>query len=377
MSTSSSQLDTPLLPQPPLPAPKRAATMADVARVAGVTKMTVSYALSGKRPIAAETRRVILEAAQELNFSMNAHAQRLAGGRSQRDISLYSVNLSVGVDMLKVSCIRQKLQDLGYTVSFHSDNSSGTHQSATLALLRSQRPAAIVCETTELQEVALDELRKYQDEGGIVVCYDHSTVLDCDQVVYAHEDSLYMVTRHLMELGHRRLGLHVLGPARSQEPQFVRNSEHGFEKAVAEFGGEAPLEWRFRGLNYENHEEGGALTAKEWLSRPRETWPTAICLVNDSAAAAFVATMLRAGVRVPEDVSVVGTDDLPVALYNAVQLTTVTHPVTAVAEHIVELLVGRLQGQLTGPTQKIVVRGELVARESSAAPPLLRAKTHI
>lgn len=363
----SVSLDDSLVSPPVVPAPRKAATLSDVARAAGVTKMTVSYAFSGKRPIAAETRKMILQVAEELNFSHNAHAQRLAGGRSLRDISLYSVNLSVGVDMMKVKCIRQKLQEQGYTVSFHSDNSSEHHQRETLSLLRSQRPAAIVCDTSDLHEGAVNELRHYQQEGGILVCYDEEAELECDQIVYDHEHSLYSAARHLLEIGHRKLALHLLGPARSTEPDFICNSQRGFERAVAELNGTSPFHWRFRGLSYENHEEGGAHTANQLLERPRDQWPTAICLVNDSAAAAFIATLLRAGVRVPEDISVVGTDDLPIALYNLVPLTTVTHPVEPVAQHIVDLLLDRLEGRLAGPAQKVVVRGELVVRESTAA----------
>ncbi len=352
---------------------RRAATMQDVALAAGVSKMTVSYAFSGKRPISPETQRIVFQAAEELNFSLNAHAQRLSDGGGQRDICLYSVNMSLGVDMLKFNCIRQKLQARGYHVSFHCDTSSinetqADFQHPTLALLRRQRPAVIICETTELQPQALRELRTFQDEGGVVISCDSSMSLDCDQVVFDHEDSLYMATRHLLEMGHRKIGLHILGPAREIEPQFVINNTKGFERALAEIRAQTPTEWRTRGLNYENHEEGGAETAKLWLSRPRETWPTAICLVNDTAAAAFIATMLRAGVRVPHDLSVIGTDDLPVALYNTVPLTTVTHPVAEMADHIVKLVAGRLEERLTGPAQKVVVRGNLVARESAAAP---------
>ena len=344
---------------------RRAATMADVARIAGVTKMTVSYAFSGKRQIGEETRNAILRAAKELNFSPNAHARRLASGASSHDVSLYSVNLSVGVDLLKVAFIRSVLQSRGYSVAFHSDNSP-RGQAATLALLRSQRPAAIVCDGTDLVPEAVVELQRYQEEGGVGVVYDSEVDLDCDCVTYDHASSLHTAAAHLVNLGHRRIGLHILGPARPVEPSFVVRSSAGFEAAVAPLV--VPAAWRFRGLSYENHEAGGADTAERLLEMPRSEWPTGMCFVNDSAAVACISSLIRAGVKIPGELSVVGVDDLPIAAHSIVPLTTVTHPVAVLSQNVVDLLASRL-GDESVPSRRISVQGELVVRESTIQAP--------
>jgi len=341
---------------------RRVATMADVARMAGVTKMTVSYAFSGKRQIGEETRNTILRAAKELNFSPNAHARRLASGASNHDVSLYSVNLSVGVDLLKVGLIRSVLQARGYSVAFHSDNSP-RGQVATLSLLRSQRPAAIVCDGTDLVPEAVTELQRYQEEGGVVVVYDSEIDLDCDTVTYDHASSLHTAAAHLVRLGHERIGLHILGPARIIEPSFVLRSTAGFDAAVSPLA--VPSRWRFRGLSYENHEAGGADTAERLLAMPRSEWPTGMCFVNDSAAVACISFLMRAGIRIPEELSVVGVDDLPIAAHSIVPLTTVTHPVAVLSQQVVELLASRM-GEYPGPIQRVSVQGELVIRESTA-----------
>jgi DNA-binding LacI/PurR family transcriptional regulator len=96
--------------------------------------------------------------------------------------------------------------------------------------------------------------------------------------------------------------------------------------------------------------------------------PTGLCIVNDRAAQAFIVGAEELGLRVPEDVSVVGQDDLPPARFGRVPLTTVTHPVAAIADLMLALLRQRLAGY-DGPPRREVVRGELVARSSTARPP--------
>jgi DNA-binding LacI/PurR family transcriptional regulator len=94
--------------------------------------------------------------------------------------------------------------------------------------------------------------------------------------------------------------------------------------------------------------------------------PTAVCIVNDYAALAFISEVQRAGVRVPDDVSVVGHDDRPIARYCNVPLTSVSHPVAEIAENVVNVLLDRLNGDCDAPYRTVTVRGGLVIRESSA-----------
>jgi LacI family transcriptional regulator len=339
--------------------------MEDVARVAGVSKMTVSYALSGKRRISEETREIVLRAAKELNFEPNAIAQQLSSGQNPRSISLYSTYLSVGVDTLIVKRLQSLLQGRGYEVSFNSYglfSSDPAVQSAAVRSLRRQRPRTIICASSDLPASVVEELHQFIRDGGVVMYYDCPLDLCCDSVLFDHRGSLYDAARHLLERGHRRIGLHILGMATPVEPRFVQEARAGFEQALSEFGITPRKEWFFRGLSYDNHEEGGAQTARQLLQMTDR--PTGMCIVNDTAAAAFVVEMHRAGVRVPEDISVVSTDDLPVAQYSLVPLTTVAHPVETVALLIVELLLSRLEEGYEGEARQIIVRGPLVSRNS-------------
>jgi LacI family transcriptional regulator len=348
----------------------RPSTMEDVARAAGVSKMTVSYVLSGKRKISARTREAVMRAARDLQFEPNMSAQQLSSGQNPRAISLYSTYLSIGVDSLKVKRLEALLQECHYAVSFQSYglfSEDPAVQSAAMHALRRQRPRAIVCDASGLPDSVLDELRLYIQQGGNVVYYNCPIALDCDSVVFDHAHCLTLAARRLLQSGHRKIGLHVLGNDAAEEPYFVQQVRRGFADALAEFGLSPRPEWFFRGASYDNHEEGGARTAHELLLL-RER-PTAMCFVNDTAAAAFVVELYRMGLRVPEDISVVGTDDLPIARYSLVPLTTVTHPVNSIAANTVDLVISRLEKGYDGPPRQIVIQGELVERSSVHAPP--------
>jgi DNA-binding LacI/PurR family transcriptional regulator len=161
-----------------------------------------------------------------------------------------------------------------------------------------------------------------------------------------------------LKLGHREIGLYMPGP----EPRVSHPRRVGFERALAEFGVTVHREWFFCGGNYE---EGGSNLARQFLGLRRR--PTAMCVVNDDAAVAFIAEIGRAGIGVPEDLSVVSHDDLPIARFFPVTLTTVSNPVEAVSKGVHSLLMRRLQSP-DASIRSITVRGELMIRQSAAAP---------
>ena len=337
-------------------------TIQDVARAVGVAKSTASAALNDKYGVAPGTREAVLQAARELGFEVNPLAQRLAHGRSDNTIGLFCRDLDVGVGTRKINRIQQLLAEQGFDVPIHACGYHGADaamQSELMSNLRRQKPRAIVGAVGGLHADVLAQLERYQSEGGLVVCYDHAAPLGCDQVVFDREDNVYRSARHLLELGHREIGLFIHGRngIADNAPRVA-----GFRRALREYNAPCRDEWLFDGALYE---EGGAQMAARFLALPQR--PTAMCIVNDYAAVAFISQLLEAGVRVPQDVSVVGHDNVAGAPYAAVPITSVSHPVEEIAAQVVELLSSRLEGFEGGP-RRVTVRGELVVRRSAAAP---------
>jgi DNA-binding LacI/PurR family transcriptional regulator len=129
-----------------------------------------------------------------------------------------------------------------------------------------------VCNTSGVNQEALNELKRFQDGGGIVVCYcyGHGVDVPCDQVVYDEEDSSYQAARHLLELGHRHIGLFNVGERVPAGPNLS-----GFKRALQEF--DAPLreDWLFRNTGELRYEEEGESLAHEFLELKERPVPCA------------------------------------------------------------------------------------------------------
>lgn len=338
-------------------------TMSDVARVAGVSKMTVSFALNNTGRVSQKTRKIVMEAAQQLGYEPNPHAQNLSNGRSTNTIGLFSLWFDFGVGTQKIQFIQSALNQSGYDVPIYGiglhDQYNEDVQTGAIASIRRQKPRGLICFTNGLKPKALLELRRYQDEGGILVSYDYPTDLDCDAVLFDRVDNTYQAAKHLTDMGHRKLCYADHGFARTNGPRVI-----GFHRAIAEVDGEWRPEWLLEAGSARDYAEGGRVLAAKFLAlRDR---PTAVCIVNDYSAMVFINELERAGVHCPADVSVVGHDNHAMSQFARVPLSTVSHPSEIIAAQSAQFLLSRLNGEYDGPARKFQARGELIARQSSA-----------
>jgi len=324
--------------------------------------MTVSNVLNG-RYRSSPHRDAILEAVARLNYQLDPSAQRLAAGQSRRMIGIFSLAMDLGVFTLTMTRIQRRLVEQGYTVPLDVHNlfheAANADQIALIRNLCQQRPRAIVANTAYMSKAALGVLKEYQDGGGEVVRYGMApTDTSSDEVVFDEESNSYRAALALIRAGHTKMGFRSHGFPKAETLRM-----RGFRRALEEHGLAPRAEWMFSGPTYE---EGGADLARQFLEL-RER-PTGICIVNDNSASAFVNQITRAGFRVPDDVSVVGHDDMPAAKYALVPLTTAAFPVAEIADAVASLLLGRLEGSYQGPRRLVTFAGDVVARESVAAP---------
>ncbi len=347
------------------PTGRRTVTIHDVAAELGMHKSTVSLALSGKGNVSSTTRARVMQVATEMGYQPNPLAQRLANGVNNSLVCLCSGGLDVGIVTEKILLIQKELGKLSLEVPIYTfsewSNETVNSQANQVRNLCRQQPRAIVCAVAALDELVFEELRQYQRDGGIVISYDIEVPLDCDQVIFDRFDNAYRGAKYLIERGHRDIGLGLSvsakWPLKDELPPQNQRLD-GFRQALEDAGIPFHKEWIFRHSTYEI---GGAEMARHYLESKKK--PTALCVVNDYVALAFMVEMARHGVRVPEDVSLVGHDNQPVASYCPVPLTSISQPVDDIAYKVVELLATRLKGD-TSAAKKVIIRGELFERES-------------
>lgn len=344
---------------------RETATIEDVAQALGVSRTTVSKAFTGYGRMSPKTRETVLRMAQELGYEPNVHAQRLVNGHCRNTIGLFSLWFDFGVGTQKIQYIQSTLNKRGFEVPIYGagllDPRDEEAQVAAITQIRRQKPLALVCSVAGLRPRALEELKRYQGEGRVLVCYDAPVDVDCDQVLFDREDNTYQATRHLLELGHRRIGYGDHG-----EPDAAQSRVRGYQKALREFGVEPRSDWICFARHRRDYTQGGLALAKQYLALAER--PTAMCIVNDYAAMVFMAEVQRAGLSCPGDVSIVGHDDHDISRYYPIPLSTVTHPSETIAGHVADFLFSRLDETYRGPSRQIVIRGELRSRQSAQPP---------
>jgi LacI family transcriptional regulator len=205
-------------------------------------------------------------------------------------------------------------------------------------------------------ELAVDELRALAERVPVVVLGRHLDAGPFDVVRVADDQGVELAVDHLVDLGHRRI-VHVDGDGWSM----AADRRTGFLTALARHG----LPTRDAVVPGGYLEADGAAAARALLTLPEP--PTAVVAANDRSAIGLLDVFLRAGVRVPQDISVVGYDDTELARLAHVDLTTVSQRAAEQAVRAVECAVSRLDGERTEPAE-VVLPPRLVVRGTTGPP---------
>lgn len=300
-------------------------TSAAVAREAGVSRATVSYVLNGvtTQRISEATRQRVLEVAARLGYRPHAGARALRRGRT--DVVLF-VLPSVPVGHSLATMLERCATALaGRGLTFVADFSRGrAGAEAATAWLR-LAPDAVVTFDNDLEECAIEQLR----QSGVAVLRPFAGYRSFHTMVGQVQ------ARYLLDKGHRRIGYATTD--RSELERVAAERLRGVQEVCAEAGLRPPS---VRAVPVSHDQAVGALAG--WLSGAPPT--TAVCAFSDDVAVALLAALHATGVRVPDQVAVIGVDDIPVAAAVSPCLTTVTWPREAFGESLAETVRALLDG---------------------------------
>lgn len=335
----------------------------DVAKRAGVSISTVSYALNnGPKPVAPELKQKILRIADEIGYQPSAVARSLISGRIH---TIGVVHPYGRHDLIRRDFFREVLNGVHNAASDHQHDillytrtNCGT-PAEVASLLLDRRTDGLVFVGSEGMEEVLKIMEKRRAQY-VVVCGaapDPTRAVVCD-----NRDGVRQLVRHLVELGHRRIG-HVSGRKDMHDAE-VRQEE--FIAEVKAAGLELKPEWIRRG---DFEAEPGAAAAREILAGKDR--PTAIFAANDESALGVLNAARALGLRVPQDLSVVGFDDFRLAGRTTPKLTTVRQPAEAMANAAMEHLARRIEGLEAEPLGEWPTT--LVVRESTGPAPKPKA----
>jgi LacI family transcriptional regulator len=341
-------------------------TIRDVARAANVSISTVSHVLSGKRPTSGQTRRRVEDVVERLGYRPNRVAQSLVWRRPFA-LGLIIPDIMNPYFPTFARGVEDRVRERGYTLVLGNSDYDPRREESYLDLVRARQLAgAIYCLGDELSPVMPQIVRAAEE--GLAVVLVHSPMTNVPTVCADNRQGGRLAGQHLLELGHRQIGLVSALPL----DEGMTDRESGFFEVLASAG--LSVDREHVPVMYGNHQiEGGRKATRDLLER----WPevTALFVLNDLMALGALEGAREAGRRVPEDLSIIGFDDIPFAALTNPPLTTVGQPIRQIGEQAADLLLSVVEGTArpvplnNEEPPRVLVANQLVVRQSTAPPP--------
>ena len=334
-------------------------TIHDVAMRAGVSATTVSHVVNGTRPVSSPLSERVRDAMRELGYQPNALARSLRRKQSHT-IGLIVPDNSNPFFAEMAHSVEYAAYGNGHAVVLCNSDDDPAREALYLDLLLKRQVDGIVLVAAATSNEAMNAL--IQRGLPLVVVDRELPDVTHDCVLTDHYAGGYAATEHLAQLGHTRIAC-IAGPS---EVGSSAGRVAGYRAALRAAGLNVDASCVVRG-DFRDH--SGYLAAQKLLKRAIA--PTAIFACNDLMAIGAMAAVRDAGLNVPEDVSIVGFDDIHIAGYLNPPLTTIAQPMAELGRVAAELLLQRLQDR-TLPPRRVLLHNRLVVRRPTALAPSRR-----
>jgi LacI family transcriptional regulator len=335
-----------------------ATTMKRIAGELGVSITTVSKVLNNRADISEATRSRVLAKVEELGYRRNAVARSLSLRRSHT-LGIVIPDLMHSFFVEIIAGIEPVASVRGYGLLLCSSSEDPGKEQSELEMLRSRQVDGIVLASAHGSGTT-EMLRQLTKQGTALVMIDrddHPSV-KCHRVLTDDEQVGQLATSHLLDLGRRAIA-HIGGPAIVH----AKRRERGWREALRARGVKPSEDWIVRGGFMES--EGYRAMKRLLTVRPKID---AVFAANDPSAIGAMKAIWEAGLRVPEDVAVVGVGDIALGDLLRVPLTTVGWSRKDQGRHAAELLLNGLDDDQTSEPQRIIIPPRLIVRASSGGP---------
>lgn len=329
-------------------------TMNDVAKAAGVSVATVSRVINGSDGVSVKLEKKVKRAMKKLHY----HPSSVARSFKIQQTTLVGVIVPL-IDHPFYSrlamAIEQKLFKHDYRAIICNSEEDEDRERAYIEMLLRQRVDGFIINSAVMNTNYFHELEELQIP--YVLIDRDLPEAECSKVFSDNSQGGYIGMEHLIELGHKRIG--VVGAPAHTEP--IARRIRGTREALADYGMDTNPELLVTGDN--QLFDMGYNSAKQLMSLDNP--PTAIFALTDVTAVGVMHAITEQGLRIPEDISVLGYDNIPIASYMIPQLTTVEQPIIQMGETAVELLFNHMN-QPDHPIEKAVLKTQLIVRKTTS-----------
>lgn len=333
-------------------------TLEDVAKLAGVSRSTVSRVVNERPNVRQDVRKRVLEVIQETGYHPNAAARTLASQRSwtiglilPHNVGLfftdpYYPHLTRG--------IAQSCNDNNYTLALFLASSKKDEKKIFPQITRNGLVDGVVVQSGHRGDQGI--IGRMIDKGIPIVVLgrpfrsDNVSYIDIDNIIAA-----YNAVTHLIRVGYQRIA-HICGPLTSTAGI---DRKKGYLKALNERNIEINEDLIIEG---DFSEAGGHFAMQQLL--PAQ--PEAVFAASDIMAVGAMRAVREAGLHIPEDIAIIGFDDLPMSRVSDVKLSTIRQPVVQFGENSIEILIDLIENGIN-PPRHVIMSTELVIRDSCGA----------
>ncbi|KKA45850.1 substrate-binding domain-containing protein [Salinivibrio sp. KP-1] len=328
------------------------ATIKDVARLAGVSTTTVSHVINKTRFVAEKTTEKVWQAVEDLNYAPSAVARSLKCNTT-RTLGMLVTKSTNPFFAELVHGVEDYCYEQGYTLILCNTEGNLEKQRDYLRMLSEKRVDGLIVVCSDLNEDLMLLLEKKRDLPMVVMDWG-SHHINTDRIEDNAELGGYLATKHFIDNGHTQIGC-ISG---QMDKNTCKQRLAGFYRALDEANITANPDWI---VEADFEADQAKVAAQQFIDMTHR--PTGVFCFNDIMALAAISTFNQAGLQVPEDISVIGYDNIDLTEYYSPPLTTVHQPKRRLGKTAVKLLLARINDNDT-QQQVFEMDLELISRES-------------
>jgi LacI family transcriptional regulator len=336
-------------------------TIEDVAKKAGVSKGTVSAVMNAKNTVKPETRDQILKIMKELNFRPKGVARNLKNGTSDKSIGIIIKDLNYPFYTSIASGVLEYARSKGYSVVVaSSENDHECEKKFTHLFSTKDIKGAIIAPLVQGSS-EIEHLFKLKMINYPFVLLEDVSGIQANVVAIDNIKAIKKAVKYLIDGGHTKI-VHFAGPpASSHTEERIEGFRYAFSESSLIFNKDMIVSIGSR------HEESYGNTLAYFKNKNRKDYPTAIVCFNDQQALSVMTALKELDIRVPEDISIIGNDDIYYSRLYPVPLTTISAPQYEIGRRAAEILIKNIESHTLMQPERVILQTEFIIRESSKA----------
>jgi DNA-binding LacI/PurR family transcriptional regulator len=334
-------------------------TIEDVAKQAEVSKGTVSAVINAKNTVKPATRDHILKIMKDMNFRPKGMARNLKNGSPDKSIGIIIKDLNYPFYTSIATGAKEYANSKGYAVIItSSENDHECEKKFTHLFSTKDIKGAIIAPLVE-GTAEIEHLFKLKMINYPFVLLEDVKGIQANVVAIDNLKAIKKAVKYLIDNGHTKI-VHFAGPLQSTHTQErIEGFRHAFSESPLVFNKEMIV---YIGSRYD---DSFTNTMKYFENRDRENFPTAIVCFNDQQALAVITALKELNIRVPDDISIIGNDDIYYARWYPVPLTTIRAPQQEIGRKAAEILIRNIESPTILPNERVILETEFIIREST------------